>query len=140
MLCSILHRYIRFNSEHQMSGLNQKTSKGINFLSSFLSLTNTFLEFFEGADEILFDLLLVTTFRNVEMGDAVREDRLQSLSSFFRIRRRLLALGLATFGIRTVMAFIRIFAFRRHGWRRVGKNFGYRRLVEKYRILRSFIV
>jgi hypothetical protein len=58
-----------------MSGLNQKTSKGINFLSSFLPLTNTFLEFFEGADEILFDLLLVTTFRNVEMGDAVREDR-----------------------------------------------------------------
>jgi hypothetical protein len=51
-----------------------------------------------------------------------------------------LAQGLATFGIRTVTAFIRIFAFRRHGWRRVGKNFGYRRLVEKYRILRSFIV
>ena len=114
MLCSILHRYLRINPEHQTSGLNQKTPKCICLLSPFLPLADTFLELFEGADEIVFDLLLVTTFRNVEVGNAVLEDRLQLFFSFFRIRRRSLRQIFASFGILAGLACWRNSAFGRH--------------------------
>ena len=134
MLCSILHRYLRINPEHQTSGLNQKTPKCICLLSPFLPLADTFLELFERADEIVFDLLLVTTFRNVEVGNAVLEDRLQLFFSFFRFRRRNLRQTSASLGIIAGLACCRISAFGRHAWRRHGKNISYRRKIEKYRI------
>ena len=97
MLCSILDGNSRINPEHQLSGLNQKTPKRTHFLASFLPSTNTLMELFEGAYEICFGLHLVSTFRYVEVGDAVLEDRLQILSIFFRFGRRTLEWGLATF-------------------------------------------